>query len=30
MDAKMKEIMETQFGSLTAKLDAWRKEMQAD
>jgi hypothetical protein len=26
----IKEIMETRFGSLAAKLDAWRKELQAD
>jgi cell division protein FtsX len=26
----IKEIMETQFASLAAKLDGWRKEMQAD
>jgi archaeosine-15-forming tRNA-guanine transglycosylase len=24
----IKEIMETQFGSLATKLDAWREEMQ--
>jgi hypothetical protein len=30
MEAKMKEIMETQFGSVATKLDAWWKEMQAD
>jgi hypothetical protein len=26
----IREIMETQFASLAAKLDGWRKEMQAD
>jgi hypothetical protein len=26
----VEEIMKTQFGSLVAKLDAWRKEMQVD
>jgi hypothetical protein len=30
MEAKMREIIEPQFGSLAVKLDAWRKEMQAD
>jgi hypothetical protein len=30
MEAKMKETMETQLGSLAAKVDAWRKEMQVD
>jgi hypothetical protein len=30
MEAKMKEIMETQYGSLASKLDAWRKEMHSD
>jgi hypothetical protein len=27
MEAKMKEIMATQFGSLAAILDGWRKQM---
>jgi hypothetical protein len=26
----IKEIMETEFASLAAKLDGWRKEMQDD
>jgi hypothetical protein len=26
----IKEVMETQFGSLVAKLNGWRKQMEAD